>query len=63
MYIYLTAVLIFKSWPIYMSIFIPDLNSELEDHDDILNRLDDKAGQAGIKVNKQNKDMAKMLKK
>jgi len=40
-----------------------DLNSELEDHDDILNRLDDKAGQAGIKVNKQNKDMAKMLKK
>jgi len=40
-----------------------DLNSELEDHDDILIRLDDKAGQAGIKVNKQNKDMAKILKK
>lgn len=40
-----------------------DLNSELEDHDDILNRLDDKAGHAGIKVTKQNKDMAKILKK
>ena len=38
-----------------------DLNSELEEHDDILNRMDDKASHAGIKVSKQNKDMSKIL--
>merc|ERR1712018_488626 len=32
-----------------------DLNEELEDHDDILNRLQDKTSQADMKVNKQNK--------
>jgi hypothetical protein len=40
-----------------------DLNSELDDHDDILGRLDDKAAHAGIKVTKQTKDMTKLLKK
>jgi len=40
-----------------------DLNSELDEHDDILNRLDDKAGRTGMKVEKQNKDMSKILKK
>ena len=40
-----------------------DLNSELDDHDEILNRLDDKSAHAGIKVTKQNKDMSKLLKK
>ena len=40
-----------------------DLNTELDEHEDILNRLDDKSAQAGIKVTKQNKDMAKLLKK
>ena len=40
-----------------------DLNAELDEHDDILNRLDDKSAQAGIKVTKQNKDMSKLLKK
>lgn len=40
-----------------------DLNSELEEHDDILTRLDDKASRAGCKVDKQNKDMSKLLKK
>jgi len=38
-----------------------DLNTELEEHDDILNRLDDKASHTGMKVNKQNKDMSKIL--
>ena len=40
-----------------------DLNTELDEHEDILNRLDDKSAQAGIKVTKQNKDMSKLLKK
>ena len=40
-----------------------DLNAELDEHDDILNRLDDKSAHAGIKVTKQNKDMSKLLKK
>ena len=40
-----------------------DLNAELDEHDDILIRLDDKASRTGIKVEKQNKDMSKILKK
>jgi len=40
-----------------------DLNAELEEHDDILNRLDDKSSHAGLKVTKQNKDMSKILEK
>jgi len=40
-----------------------DLNTELDEHDDILIRLDDKAGRTGMKVEKQNKDMSKILKK
>ena len=40
-----------------------DLNTELDEHEDIMNRLDDKSAQAGIKVTKQNKDMSKLLKK
>ena len=39
------------------------LNAELDEHDDILIRLDDKASRTGIKVEKQNKDMSKILKK
>jgi len=39
-----------------------DLNTELDEHDDILIRLDDKASRTGIKVEKQNKDMSKILK-
>ena len=39
-----------------------DLNAELDEHD-ILIRLDDKASHTGIKVEKQNKDMSKILKK
>lgn len=39
-----------------------DLNEELDDHDDILNRLHDKASHADIKVGKQNKTMDKILK-
>ena len=39
-----------------------DLNEELDDHDDILNRLHDKASHADIKVGKQNKAMDKILK-
>lgn len=38
-----------------------DLNAELDEHDDIIDRIDDKASHAGIKVNKQNKDMSKLL--
>lgn len=38
-----------------------DLNAELDDHDEILDRIEDKASHAGIKVNKQNKDMSKLL--
>ena len=40
-----------------------DLHDELDEHDDIIIRVDDKASHAGIKVNKQNKDIAKILKK
>merc|ERR1712083_513836 len=40
-----------------------DLNAELDEHDDILVRLDDKASRTGIKVEKQNKDMSKILNK
>ena len=40
-----------------------DLNAELDEHDDILIRLDDKASRTGIKVEKQNKDMSKILNK
>ena len=40
-----------------------DLNAELDEHDDILIRLDNKASRTGLKVEKQNKDMSKILKK
>ena len=40
-----------------------DLNAELDEHDDILIRLDYKASRTGIKVEKQNQDMSKILKK
>jgi len=42
---------------------VADLNAELDEHDDILIRLDDKASRTGIKVEKQNKDMSKILNK
>lgn len=40
-----------------------DLNAELDEHDDILTRMDDKASHAGLKVDKQNKDLGRLLKK
>ena len=40
-----------------------DLNAELDEHDEILTRLDNKASRTGSKVEKQNKDMSKILKK
>jgi len=38
------------------------LNNELDEHDEILNRLDDKVGKVDWRVKKQNQDMAKLLK-
>ncbi len=40
-----------------------DLNTELEDHNEILDRLDDKTAKTSWRVEKQNKDMSKLLKK
>ena len=37
------------------------LNQELEEHNDILDRLDDKTAHADGRVKKQNKDMDKLL--
>merc|ERR1712025_317707 len=39
------------------------LNTELDEHNDILERVYDKADMVGFKVDKQNKDMNKILKK
>jgi len=39
------------------------LNSELNEHNDILDRVSDKTEVVGFKVDKQNKDMNKILKK
>jgi len=39
------------------------LNAELNDHNDILDRVNDKSEGVAFKVEKQNKDMAKILKK
>jgi len=39
------------------------LNTELNEHNDILNRVSDKTEVVGFKVDKQNKDMTKILKK
>lgn len=40
-----------------------NLNTELEDHNDILDRLDHKTSSTQWRVEKQNKDMSKLLKK
>lgn len=40
-----------------------NLNTELEEHDEILDRLDDKTSYTHMRVQKQNKDMNKILKK
>ena len=40
-----------------------DLNQELEEHNDIIDRLDDKTSKTNWRVEKQNKDMNKLLKK
>ena len=37
------------------------LNKELEEHNDILDRLDDKTAGADWRVKKQNKDMEKLV--
>jgi len=39
------------------------LNTELSDHNDILDRVNDKTDVVGFKVDRQNKDMSKILKK
>ena len=39
------------------------LNTELDEHNDIMDRVADKADTVGFKVDKQNKDMGKILKK
>jgi len=39
------------------------LNSELSEHNQILDRVSDKTEVVGFKVEKQNKDMTKILKK
>ena len=39
------------------------LNSELSEHNDILDRVTDKTEVVGFKVDKQNKEMNKILKK
>ena len=39
------------------------LNTELDEHNDIMDRVADKADMVGFKVDKQNKDMNKILKK
>ena len=39
------------------------LNTELDEHNDILGRVADKTDVVGFKVDKQNKDMGKILKK
>ena len=38
-----------------------DLNQELDEHNEILDRLDDKTANTHWKVEKQNKDMGKLL--
>ena len=38
-----------------------NLNEELDEHNDILDRLDDKTSNADWRVKKQNKDMDKLL--
>lgn len=38
-----------------------NLNEELEEHNSILDRLDDKSANADWRVKKQNKDMDKLL--
>ena len=40
-----------------------DLNAELDEHNGIIDRLDDKAANTSWRVDKQNKDMNKLLKK
>ena len=40
-----------------------NLNSELEDQNDLIDRIDNSAAIAGLKINRQNKDMDKLLKK
>jgi len=39
------------------------LNSEMNEHNDILDRVNDKSEDVGFKVQKQNKAMEKILKK
>ena len=40
-----------------------NLNTELEEHNEIIDRLDDKTSNTQWRVDKQNKDMSKILKK
>jgi hypothetical protein len=40
-----------------------NLNTELDEHNAILDRLDHKTGSTHIRIEKQNKDMSKLLKK
>ena len=40
-----------------------NLNKELDEHNDIIDRLDDKTSSTNIRVERQNRDMSKLLKK
>ena len=46
-----------------LKVLAEGLNTELEEHDDIIGRIDDKVDQNSWRVQKQNKDMNKLLKK
>ena len=46
-----------------LKVLATGLNNELDEHDEILNRLDDKTGNVDWRIKKQNQDMSKLLKK
>ncbi len=45
-----------------LKVLATGLNNELDEHDEILNRLDHKVDKTNWRVTAQNKDMAKLLK-
>lgn len=46
-----------------LKVLAQGLNEELDDHNELLNRLDDKSANTNWRIDKQNKDMGKLLKK
>ena len=45
-----------------LKVLATGLNDELDEHDEILNRMDDKTGKVDWRVKKQNQTMTKLLK-